>query len=133
MDNQQKIERLKQYRHVVEEYKEILESHKFLNEKITSVPTAVISDMPKSQSVFKDRIGDNLAWVEALRSIMARRITELIKIEKAIDNVQDAVCRRVLRLRYIDGKQWEEVAVQMNYSWAQTHRIHSDALQQIKL
>ncbi len=41
--------------------------------------------------------------------------------------------QEVLRLRYILGMKWEEVAVKMGYSWKQTHRIHSSALKNFKM
>ena len=41
--------------------------------------------------------------------------------------------QRVLRLRYIRGLKWEEVAVEMGYSWKQIHRIHSSALTNFKM
>jgi DNA-directed RNA polymerase specialized sigma subunit len=41
--------------------------------------------------------------------------------------------QEVLRLRYIKGLKWEEVALKMNYSWKQVHRIHSSALKSFKM
>ena len=38
----------------------------------------------------------------------------------------------LMRLRYIDGADWTEVAATINYEWAQTHRVHASALAKIK-
>ncbi|MBQ3065357.1 MAG: hypothetical protein IJC98_03875 [Clostridia bacterium] len=35
------------------------------------------------------------------------------------------------RYRYIDGLSWENVCEKMNYSWRQTHRIHSAMLDKL--
>ena len=54
-----------------------------------------------------------------------------LKVEKAIEPLRPEE-RRLLRYRYIEGLTWEEVAVEMGYSWRQTHRIHAKALEHIK-
>ena len=51
--------------------------------------------------------------------------------EKAIEALEPTA-RMLLRFRYIDGLPWEEVCVRMNYSWRQTHRMHSKALEALK-
>ena len=43
----------------------------------------------------------------------------------------NGLCEReayLIRLRYLELKRWEEICVEMNYSWKHIHRIHSDAL-----
>jgi DNA-directed RNA polymerase specialized sigma subunit len=40
--------------------------------------------------------------------------------------------RELLRLRYIDGADWTEVAAEIHSEWTQTHRIHARALAKIK-
>jgi len=57
--------------------------------------------------------------------------TELDEIEKAIAELQPRE-RQLLRLYYVEGLTWEQVAVVMGYSWRQVHRIHGDALRQLK-
>ncbi len=37
-----------------------------------------------------------------------------------------------MRLRYIDGADWNDVAATIHYEWTQTHRIHARALSKIK-
>jgi hypothetical protein len=40
--------------------------------------------------------------------------------------------RELMRLRYIDGAEWLDVAETIHYEWSQTHRIHARALAKIK-
>ena len=58
-------------------------------------------------------------------------ITARRDIRDAINNVDKPDERLLLQLRYLNGKKWEEIAVEMNYSWRQVHNIHSVALQKI--
>ena len=56
---------------------------------------------------------------------------EQLAVEQAIEPLE-ATARMLLRYRYIDGLKWEEVCCRMNYSWRQVHRLHGDALRQLR-
>ena len=53
------------------------------------------------------------------------------EILDAIDKLEDSRERIALRAYYIDMKTWEEVAVELKYSWRQTMYIRKSALQHI--
>ena len=55
----------------------------------------------------------------------------MLDIEKAISTLEPRE-RTLMRLYYIEGLTWEEVAVSMSYSWRQVHRIHGAALEALK-
>lgn len=65
-----------------------------------------------------------------------RRIDSLydtkLEIQKAIWAVQDGTLRAVLSGRYLEGKTWEQIAVELNYSYMQICRLHGKALAEIK-
>lgn len=54
------------------------------------------------------------------------------EIQQAIWAVQDGTLRAVLLERYIEGKKWEQIAVELNYSYMQICRLHGKALAEIK-
>lgn len=72
---------------------------------------------------------------QPLRDIYQEKLTNLIEsqleIEKAIESLNSTE-RELMRLRYIDGADWTEVAATIHYEWTQTHRIHARALAKIK-
>lgn len=61
-----------------------------------------------------------------------KHIEELYKvkteIDKAIDKVPNSKLRRLLKLRYIDFKTWEDIADEMNYALRHIMRLHGKAL-----
>lgn len=61
-----------------------------------------------------------------------RKIDELYKVKceilDAIDKLEDSRERIALRAYYIDMKTWEEVAVELQYSWRATMYIRKTAL-----
>ena len=82
-----------------------------------------------------ERCKADLGITQPLRCLYREKLAELIdvqlKIEKAIENLNPTE-RELMRLRYIDGADWTEVAATINYEWAQTHRVHARALAKIK-
>jgi archaellum component FlaC len=54
-------------------------------------------------------------------------------IKTIIESVEDDRERLLLQYRYLDGKTFEKIAVEMNYSWRQIHRLHSKALTNLKM
>ena len=54
------------------------------------------------------------------------------EILDAIDKLEDSRERIALRAYYIDMKTWEEVAVELKYTWRQTMRIRKTALEHIE-
>ena len=73
--------------------------------------------------------------LQPLQDLYREKLEELVsgqlRIEKAIEDLNPTE-RELLRLRYIDGAEWTEVAETIHYEWTQTHRIHARALAKIK-
>jgi DNA-directed RNA polymerase specialized sigma subunit len=79
--------------------------------------------------------GHDFEVIQPLRDLYREKLQKLIdgqlKIEKAIETLNPTE-RELMRLRYIDGADWTEVAATINYEWAQTHRTHAQALSKIE-
>lgn len=69
--------------------------------------------------------------VAPLQSYYQTRLEAIVdarqRAELATDAL-DATERRLLRLRYLDGMNWEEISDTLCYSLRQTHRLHARAL-----
>lgn len=68
-----------------------------------------------------------------LRAQMYKKIQLRAEITEKIDAMENETESLLLRLRYIHRLKWEEVAVKMDYSWKQIHRLHSKALNNFKM
>ena len=82
-----------------------------------------------------ERLHADFEVVDPLLNLYREKLADLIdgqlKIEQAIDSLNPTE-RELMRLRYIDGADWTEVAETIHYEWSQTHRIHARALAKIK-
>ena len=66
-----------------------------------------------------------------------QRIDQLVAIKQeildAINQVPDERYRTLLIERYVNCKTWEQIAVDMNYSFRWTMRVHGQALLEIAM
>lgn len=133
-ENEKKKEYLRSYRKSIRREKQILEEiQKLRLDKM--FPSIVNDGMPggSSQKDLSDYavIIDEL--IQELKEERLKRAERRKRIESSIHNLDNEDEQEVLRLRYIQGMKWEEVAVKIGYCLKQTHRIHSDALKNIKM
>lgn len=68
--------------------------------------------------------------LEAKRTELAALRRE---IGAAIDAVPNLTLQRLLYLRYIDSLRWEQIAVELSYSYKQVLRLHGKALALVKM
>ena len=98
--------------------------------------TPLITEMPGGAQV-SDRIANAVERLIACADELEREaenMQQLMReIRAVIGTVPDAIQRRLLLLRYIDGHTWEQIAVMMNYSYVHICRLHGKALSEIML
>jgi DNA-directed RNA polymerase specialized sigma subunit len=96
--------------------------------------TSSITGLPRGGASDKETTWIRLAEIEEEINADVDKYVDMRKeIEAAINTVDDITLRTLLRYRYLNGLTWEKIAVEMNYTWRHTHRIHSAALQAIKM
>ena len=128
-ENEQKKEYLKSYRRAIKREQDILDEIQRLRlDKM--FPSVVNYGMPhgSSHSDLSDYVAILDEQIELLKKERLEKVRCYQKIERQIRQMENEDEQEVLRLRYILGMKWEEVAVKMGYSWRQIHRIHSSAL-----
>lgn len=133
-ENEEKKEYLKSYRRAVKREKDILnEIQRLRADKM--FPSVVNDGMPKgsNQSDLSDYIAILDEQIELLKEERLEKVRCYQKIEKQIRQMENEDEQEVLRLRYILGMKWEEVAVKMNYSYRRTLDIHGKALLSFKI
>lgn len=100
--------------------------------------TATLSDMPGGGgSIHKSFDHDTINRIIDLIGEMEQDCNDWVdarlEIKAAIDRMDSALEKELLEKRYLNGWGWIKVCSEMNYEWAQTHRIHGRALQNIRI
>ena len=127
-------EELMQYGSIELEVKQIKERIEYLEEKKTSIKSQVITDMPTGGGERTD-ILTLITKIEDSQIELIQKQSKLVdimeSIEHTIDGLEDSTERLILRSRYLQCKKWEQICVELNYSWRQIHRLHSNKKKKI--
>ena len=134
--NQDKIKHLKRYiildREISRKVEEVLRLRANL-EKVTSV----LTPEPKGGGSIYPKQEDYITRIADLEADINQDIDQLLNIRKeivtTIEAVEDDRERLLLQYRYLDGYTFEWIAAEMKYSWRQIHRLHSQALVNLKM
>ena len=130
-DNEKKKEYLNGYKNMCNKIKSLEEQIHSLREIEQSAKISHLSDMPKGGSNKRD-LSDYIVELEELikkiTCLRQEKEKRRLEIEKCIANMEDGLECDILRKRYIEFKHWEQICVEIGYSWRQTHRLHSNAL-----
>jgi RinA family phage transcriptional activator len=136
MTNRDKIKYLKRYINLDREIERKLEEVARLRSKLARV-TEVFTEEPKGGGSIYGKTGEILAKIVDLEKEIDADVDRLIEVRDSIKSIIEAVEddreRLLLQYRYLDGRTFEEIAVQMHYSWRQIHRLHSRALTNLKM
>ena len=133
-ENDKKKEFLRRYRECERREQEILEEIQRLRAD-KMFPSSVNDGMPKGsqQSDLSDYVVSMERQIGRLKRERLKKARTREQIDLAIRRMKNPDEQRVLRLRYLWGLKWEEVAVKMSYSWKQIHRLHSSALDNFEM
>lgn len=125
---------LHRYADLVKEKEDLLERIIRKDSSIKSASVQVITGMPRSYNSDHDKIGRAVAQIDRMNELYLCKLrdieNELIRIEKEIERLEP-IERQLVRYRYIDGYNWEEICVKLNYSWATLHRMHAKILREL--
>lgn len=128
-------EQLNNYRDLKRERDALLQKIKELEWERYDPRSQRLDGMPRGGSGENYRLEEQLDREDKLLELYRAKEAELTAALVAIENAIEKLAPRerlLVRLHYIDGLNWEKVAVAMEYSWRQVHRIHSKVLEKLK-
>lgn len=90
-----------------------IERLEYLTSKMTGISAQVMNGMPRSSSMSTDRMADMLGRKEELeasiRAAVDKQAQKRKEIEEIIRHLRNTEERAVIRLRYLDRTEWDEV------------------------
>lgn len=128
-------ERLRDYRRLKFELQQVKHQLEEMETRMYSAKGQIVTDMPHAPSgngrSMEDMVAVHIRLKEKYLDKLKKIEAEQYDVECAIDSLP-LVERQVLRARYIDGLNWEQVCDAVYFGWTQTHKIHSRALRMLK-
>ena len=126
---------LRQYTGLKREAARISEQIEAIEARLYTVRTSNLSEAPARGTGEKTLVESLIDALERLKSEYRAReigyISELTMTERLINKLADPTDRAIFTCRYIDGLKWEQVCVEVSYSWRGVHKRHRKALYEI--
>lgn len=135
--------RLIAYREREKDIDNQIERHELLSQKMISIGSPTLSDMPKAASPSHDKIANMVAMKmeleDSIREDVQKQSQERKEIEDILKHLKKSDEKAVIRMRYLDGVSWNDV-VDMIFGGKEdflgkedtylrrVHKIHGSAL-----
>lgn len=107
-----------------------------LNDLATSC-SASMTGMPRNPNKGGSRMADAVCKIVDLQDSIAADMQELVELKaeiiatiKAVDCIE---YKLILEKRYICGKSWPEIAVDLGYKMRHLYKLHDEALAAVKI
>ena len=111
-----------------------LEQTSNLRSRLTSINVSM-SERVQS-SLDPDKFTNTISKIVELEKEINDDIDKLVDLKsiarKAIESLDDDVEKMVLYKRYFENKTFEQISVELNYSWRRIHQFHGDALKKLE-
>jgi len=124
--------RLGEYLDLKEEIVQLEQEIKYLYENCIVSPTKTLGDeRVQGGKVISD---PTALYAERAARLHTKLLMKKYALVETLEQIEDAIDklspiqRRIIREYYINGLKWEEVCDKIGYAWAQTHRLHREAL-----
>ncbi|EET60404.1 hypothetical protein BRYFOR_07600 [Marvinbryantia formatexigens DSM 14469] len=124
------------YREAKKDVRRLEEELEELTEIQESAGAIRYSDMPKGgggQADLSDAMVKREKIWRKIQKARYKRMKVFAEIRNAIERLPTADEREVMSYRYLRLMSWEDISVRVEKKWTQTHRIHSRALENMKI
>lgn len=132
MNPKEYLSQIKKYDRLINNKLETIAS---LRSLVTSVTIELKSDVVQSSGT-KDKMANTIDRIVDLEREIDADIDQLVNLKReimsVIDKVEDPILIDILYKRYFRYEKWEEIAIEMNYSYRQVTRLHGQALQEVR-
>ena len=128
-------ERLRQHEWLMKNIQMLEDQLTELETRATSVTIQLKQDLICGSGC-KDTMSDQVARIVDLKGKINQKLGQAYKLRMEIEEAIEVLPEReklLVRLKYIKCMTWEQVAVEMGYTWQHTHKIHSLALDELKI
>lgn len=128
--NEIKKEFLRGYKRISNRIKTLENQRDEYRQEIESAKAMQYSDMPKGHK--QSDLSDYIVRLEGMEERVSLKIEEKkrekLEIESCITDVDNDIESEILYKRYIELKEWPDIAKEIGYSITQTYRYHGYAL-----
>ena len=119
---------LKQLNNIVQSKLDEIETLTSLAQRMTSVSKNVLVQ----KSTPQDKLSELISKIVDLKNELKKDVDNLLDLKldiiQKINDIENNDYKLLLTLRYLNFKTWEEIAVEMGYTYQWVHVLHGRAL-----
>lgn len=104
-----------------------------LETEATKITTRLTHE-PKGSRKIEDPLAEIVSSIVTTQEEINHKLKKLYDLMRDIETALEVLTPReayLIRSRYLELKSWENICVEMSYSWKHVHRIHSTALKKL--
>jgi len=124
----QQLRQLKQLNNIVQSKLDEIETLNSLAQKMTNVSKNILVQ----KSTPQDKLSELIPKIVDLKNELKNDVDNLLNLKlniiEKINNIENNDYKLLLMLRYVNFKTWEEIAVEMGYTYQWVHVLHGRAL-----
>src|SRR5690606_13440262 len=124
----QYLRRLKQLNNIVQSKLDEIETLTSLAQRMTNVSKNVLVQ----KSTPQDKLSELISKIIDLKNELKKDVDNLLDLKldiiQKINDIENNDYKLLLTLRYLNFKTWEEIAVEMGYTYQWVHVLHGRAL-----
>lgn len=134
MTNKEKKDWLWRYKEAlldIDSWQRELEEWRTRAEKITQV----VSDMPRGGKALEvdDIVIKMIEIMDNIKEKVSESQTIKLELEIAFEGLNDGILEGLMKYRYINCLDWDQIAIIMGYEERQIYRLHGKALTMIEI
>lgn len=127
---------LSQYIDAINEYDTLIGTYEYFKDKILSLKTPELTDMPKTYQPSKE-IETNVIKLIQIEEVIRQRQDKLLdlrlSIEKSISTLKNPLHRNIIEMRFIKGYTMKQISEYLFYCRVTCNRLYAIAMEQIKI
>jgi hypothetical protein len=108
-----------------------------LRELSTSLGSQDYTKDKVQSSIAGDKLSETVTSIVDLQNKINREIGKLVILESEIrdriNQIPNPDYRYILLMRYINREKWEQIALDLHYSYRHTTKLHGKALKNLKM
>ena len=124
----QQLRQLKQLNNIVQSKLDEIETLNSLAQRMTNVSKNILVQ----KSTPQDKLSELIPKIVDLKNELKKDVDNLLDLKlniiEKINNIENNDYKLLLMLRYVNFKTWEEIAVEMGYTYQWVHVLHGRAL-----
>ena len=106
------------------------------NQKVKEIDNISISNseikLNSVSSKVENKVIELLALENDIKEYKIKKEVSIDEISRVIDKVDDEILKKLLKLRYLEFKKWEDIAYILGYSNKHVFKLHNQALKYIE-